>query len=103
MIKVIRDGVDITHLSIAPENNIGIKDDWGAMPHEYWPLWAKSLALLAKPEDKGVGDVTRRLIGDERSEKFKAWFKMTFKRDCGCAGRQAQWNRLYRLDNPKAK
>lgn len=65
-------------------------------PNE-WPLWAKMAKLLAKPEDKGIGDVIHHLIGPENSEAFKSWFKNTFGKDCGCAGRQAEWNRLYPL------
>ena len=62
-----------------------------------WPFWAKSLKTLAKSEDKGIGDVVARLIGDENSEQFKSWYKATFNKDCGCKGRQARWNRLYPL------
>lgn len=66
-------------------------------PSLEWPLWAKAFKLAAKPEDKGVGDVVRRLIGEENSDKFKAWFKKTTGKDCGCTGRQARWNQMYPL------
>lgn len=68
-----------------------------AVPESDWPLWAKALKLLAKPEDKGIGDVVARTIGSETSQAFKTWFKKTFNRDCGCAGRHAQWNAMYPL------
>jgi hypothetical protein len=66
-----------------------------AVPRHEWPLWVKALCLLAKPEDKGIGDVIARTIGDERSESFKRWYKATFGKSCGCTGRQAKWNALY--------
>ncbi len=62
-----------------------------------WPIWAKALALLAKPEDKGVGDVVLRTIGETNSDKFKAWHKLTFGKDCNCKARQKQWNIQYPL------
>ncbi len=67
--------------------------------YSQWPVWAKALSKLAKPEDKGIGDVTKRMIGDETSIAFKAWFKVTFGKDCGCAGRQREWNLKYPLGN----
>ena len=75
--------------------------DHHAKPAKQWPLWAKALKLLAKPADRGIGDVLARVIGDEKSEAFKAWYKKTFGKDCGCNGRQIRWNRLYPLfDTP---
>jgi len=70
-----------------------------AVPLAEWPLWAKALKLLAKPEDKGIGDVVARTIGDEKSQAFKTWYKTTFKKDCGCAGRRAKWNALYPIQS----
>ncbi len=62
-----------------------------------WPLWAKAFKAIAKPEDKGIGDVVARLIGDETSSAFKAWHLATFGKPCNCNGRQTRWNRLYPL------
>ncbi len=62
-----------------------------------WPLWAKALAMLAKPEDKGMGDIVARTVGAENSEAFKKWFKATTGKDCGCTGRQRRWNIEYPL------
>ncbi len=62
-----------------------------------WPLWAKALAQFSKPEDKGIGDVVRRMIGEENSDAFKKWFKATTGKDCGCTGRQRRWNIEYPL------
>ena len=67
------------------------------IPKKGWPFWAKALNAIAKPEDKGIGDVVARLIGDENSEQFKSWYKATFNKDCGCKGRHDRWNRLYPL------
>lgn len=62
------------------------------IPYTEWPLWAKALAKLSRPEDKGIGDVVHRLIGDENSVAFKTWYKKITGRDCGCKGRRTQWN-----------
>jgi hypothetical protein len=62
-----------------------------------WPLWAEALAKFSKPEDRGIGDVIARMIGDEKSARFKAWYLATFGRVCGCNGRQEKWNRMYPL------
>ncbi len=67
------------------------------IPRKDWPLWAKGLAMMSKAEDKGIGDVVRRLIGEENSEAFKKWFKSTTGKDCGCTGRQRRWNIEYPL------
>ncbi len=63
-----------------------------------WPIWAKTLKQFATPEDKGIGDVVARMIGDENSAKFKAWHLATFGRPCGCNGRQKLWNQKYPLN-----
>lgn len=63
-----------------------------------WPLWAKSLKQFATSDDKGIGDVVARMIGNEKSIAFKTWFRATFNRDCGCDGRQSEWNRRFPLN-----
>lgn len=68
-----------------------------AIPYDNWPLWAKALRHVSQPEDKGIGDVIARTIGPENSEAFKAWYKKTTGKDCGCTGRQAKWNLIYPL------
>lgn len=65
---------------------------------EHWPIWAKALRQFSVPEDKGIGDVVARIIGNENSAKFKAWYEVTFNRKCGCIGRQKQWNLRYPLN-----
>ncbi len=68
-----------------------------SIPRDQWPIWAKALARLAKPEDKGIGDVAARMIGAENSEAFKKWYKATTGKSCGCNGRQRRWNIEYPL------
>jgi hypothetical protein len=68
-----------------------------AMPLADWPLWAKAFKWAAKPEDKGIGDIVARMIGDENSMKFKQWHLATFGRPCDCTGRRERWNRQYPL------
>ncbi len=87
----------IRHLEAAKNLKMHVKTIQ-AIPIDQWPLWAKALAQLATPEDKGIGDVTARMIGDERSEKFKAWYLVTFGKKCGCNGRQKLWNQKYPLN-----
>ncbi len=67
------------------------------VPRKDWPLWAKGLGMLSKPEDKGVGDVVARMIGDENSEAFKAWHLATFGKACNCTARRDRWNRQFPL------
>jgi len=66
-------------------------------PINEWPIWAKALKQFSTPEDKGIGDVVARMIGDETSAKFKAWHLATFGKPCGCTGRQKLWNTKYPL------
>jgi hypothetical protein len=69
----------------------------GTVPRAEWPLWAKGLALLAKPKDVGLGDVIARVVGPFGGDAFKAWHKAAFGRDCGCQKRQGAWNALWPL------
>ncbi len=63
-----------------------------------WPLWAKAFKQFATPDDKGIGDVVARMIGDENSAKFKVWHLAIFRRTCRCNGRQNLWNMKYPLN-----
>lgn len=62
-----------------------------------WPIWAKALKQFSTPDDKGIGDVVARMIGDENSMKFKAWHLATFGRPCDCTSRRERWNKQYPL------
>lgn len=66
-------------------------------PNE-WPVWAKALKQFSTPEDKGIGDVVARMIGDENSATFKAWHLATFGRPCNCTARRDRWNRQFPLN-----
>ncbi len=83
-----------------PENNSYRASAWEnnkSIPSHQWPPWAKALACFSKPEDKGIGDVVARIIGNENSVKFKAWHLATFGKPCGCSGRQRGLNIKYVL------
>ena len=75
-----------------------IENRQAAIQKDQWPIWAKAMKQFAKPEDKGIGDVVARMIGDENSEAFKAWYLATFGKTCGCTGRHARWNAQYPLN-----
>lgn len=62
-----------------------------------WPVLLKPLKLMAKEQDKGLGDIVLRIIGDENSDKFKKWYFNSFGHDCGCSSRQSWLNRKYPL------
>ncbi len=70
-----------------------------SIPRKDWPWWTKALALIAKSEDKGIGDVVVRTIGPTNSDAFKKWYKRIFGEDCGCSRREIEWNQKYPLNN----
>lgn len=66
------------------------------IPYADWPIWIRVFKLtLGKPEDRGVGDTVARIIGDDTSEAFKAWFREKFNVECGCQGRKDRLNANY--------
>lgn len=65
------------------------------LPFDSWPDWAKDIAKDRQPLDTGLGDTVVHLIGDTRSERFKAWFQEKFGKSCGCTERQAWLNAHY--------
>lgn len=67
-----------------------------ALPRSAWPWSVKAIALLAKPDDRGVGDtLARLLIGGETLAA--AWQRLTGK-ECGCDGRIDSLNTRYAYD-----
>jgi hypothetical protein len=70
-------------------------------PAKEWPLILKPLKLLAKPEDRGLGDIIARKIGPIGGEKYKRWYEKTFGKSCGCDIRQEVWNERYPLPSKK--
>lgn len=66
------------------------------IPYTEWPLWAKVMKkTLGRPEDRGIGGTVERLIGNDSSEKFKAWYRVTFNVECGCQGRKDRLDANY--------
>jgi len=63
-----------------------------------WPTFLKPLLALAKPEDKGVGDIIARTIGPIGGDAFKVWYKRLFGKSCGCQARQDRWNAQFPLN-----
>ena len=75
--------------SIAPQTPVA------AIPRAEWPMWAKGLAVLAKPEDKGIGDTVERLAKVAGAKSLVEFAKDKGLPDCGCADRKARWNQQY--------
>lgn len=63
-------------------------------PSGEWPDWAKGVALLATPEDIGVGDTVERWARKFGGIQFKAMSK-AIGMPCRCDERRAEWNRRY--------
>jgi hypothetical protein len=66
-------------------------------PTHDWPLLLRPMKLLAKPSDKGLGDIVERTIGPVGGDAYKLWYKATFGRDCGCTKRRDNLNIRYPL------
>lgn len=64
------------------------------IPREKWPRWVKLVAMLRKPEDKGVGDTVASIAAKMGGDKFKVWAER-LKIPCGCSERQDLWNVRY--------
>lgn len=67
------------------------------VPRESWPIWAKAMALLAKPDDAGIGSVVERVIGPFGGEAFKVFYQKSFGRSCGCTERRDSWDLMWPL------
>lgn len=67
-------------------------------PLDRWPVWVRAAALLAKPDDKGLGDVIARTVGPIGGDAYKTWFKRVTGKPCGCSERQETLNAIYPLD-----
>lgn len=89
---VRRLGAVITGLATAAIATAGKQQAATALPFDKWPAWAKELATDRQPNDIGLGDTMVHVIGDERSEKFKAMFREKLGKSCGCDSRQAWLN-----------
>lgn len=66
-------------------------------PTPNWPLLLQPLRLLAKPGDKGLGDIVARTVGPIGGAAYKIWYERIFGRPCGCSERQNTLNLEYPL------
>ncbi len=103
--RELLDGVPISDNIGKSKSDLGVTFNSKAISHQIqpikpdeWPIWAKAFKWFASPEDKGIGDLIARKIGDETSEAFKAWHLATFGKPCNCTARRERWNRLYPLN-----
>lgn len=65
------------------------------IPRDQWPTAAVLVATLRTPEDSGVGDTIKRLIGTAGAV-YQAAFRAVTGHSCtGCGFRQTKWNQLY--------
>lgn len=62
-----------------------------------WPILARTLAKLAIPADRGIGDVVHRHAAKLGGEEFKHIFRKLTGHDCGCENRQDKLNAKYPL------
>jgi len=62
-----------------------------------WPLLLRPFKLLAKPEDRGLGDIIERVIGPIGGDAYKSWHQNIFGKPCSCTERQESLNRDYPL------
>jgi hypothetical protein len=85
---------------------------WGAEPQcchypkimfiaTEWPIFLKPFLLMAKPEDRGLGDILARAIGPMGGDAFKKWHREFTGHDCKCELRQEGLNLQFPL--PVAK
>lgn len=62
-----------------------------------WPIVLMPIRLLAKPGDRGAGDIIARTIGPIGGDAYKKWYKRLFGKLCGCAERQEALNQRWPL------
>lgn len=101
LIREAVNGVDVPDNIGRTSQDLGVGivrvENRKAIPRSKWPIWARALRQFSNPEDKGIGDVVLRIIGNENSESFKAWHQKLFGNPCNCNGRLKRWNALYPL------
>ena len=68
-----------------------------SVPRDKLPLAVKGIAMLAKPEDRGVGDIVERMAKIAGGKTLAQWYKELTGKDCGCANRKERLNRMYPL------
>lgn len=60
-----------------------------------WPLLVRALTWLAKPGDRGIGDVVKRLANVVDADTMAAWFTRITGEECHCESRRAILNQRY--------
>lgn len=63
------------------------------VPQALWPEWAKAIAFVRNPDDKGVGDTFERELG--RVGSIVKWALEKAAGGCKCAQRKRDWNAMY--------
>ncbi len=62
-----------------------------------WFLQLNVMRLLAKPTDRGLGDIVERTIGPVGGDAYKFWYEKTFSKPCGCTKRKDNLNERFPL------
>lgn len=60
----------------------GVEQSLDTVVIKHWPLALQWLKLLAKPKDKGLGDIVERVIGPVGGDVYKTWYISTFGKPC---------------------
>ncbi len=80
--------------SLTPKDQVRLCSDAPPLP---WPIYLQPFKLMARPIDRGLGDIIARTIGPVGGDAFKEWYQKTIGQDCGCRDRQIHLNNLYPL------
>lgn len=62
------------------------------VPRDDWPLWAKTIARLATPKDRGVNDTIARTIRPVGGDAFENWFLALTGHPCNGDGQPERFN-----------
>jgi hypothetical protein len=62
-----------------------------------WPLLLQPFKLMARPGDRGLGDIIERVIGPVGGDAYKAWYLKVFGVPCGCTRRSDNLNQRFPL------
>jgi hypothetical protein len=66
-----------------------------AIPRDQWPLLARALAKLARPDDLGLGDTVARLASAVGGDTLADWYERIVGKPCGCGDRRVALNQRY--------
>lgn len=65
-----------------------------------WPLWARAVALLRHPEDKGLGDTIARNLAKLGADAMVKLYVQATGGDCGCSRRHEILNQMFPYGTP---